>query len=142
MSPSGQLCGLLAVDLSRHTLDHIKPYQLLFTINSCFKGVCLVLVAEVFGEVTAPPQRRVLVRHLNAQCRIAQVCVCVRMNVWALHAKDGGGTIESHHRCMDVCKRMRRSGACGYACLTMRPLTNHTHRDGTLSAFSSLWPGP
>lgn len=76
MSPSGQLCGLLAVDLSRHTLDHIKPYQLLFTINSCFKGVCLVLVAEVFGEVTAPPQRRVLVRHLNAQCRIAQVCVC------------------------------------------------------------------
>lgn len=49
------------------------------------------------------------------------------MNVWALHAKDGGGTIESHHRCMDVCKRMRRSGACGYACLTMRPLTNHTH---------------
>lgn len=65
MSPSGQLCGLLAVDLSRHR-DHAKPYRLLFTINSCFKGVCLVLVAEVFWEVTAPPQRRVLVRHLNA----------------------------------------------------------------------------
>lgn len=86
MSPSGQLCGLLAVDLSRHR-DHAKPYRLLFTLNSCFKGVCLVLVAEVFGgsdgSSAAQSFSQTFERTEQNSCGVCVclcVCVCVCMN--------------------------------------------------------------
>lgn len=62
--------------------DHAEPYRLPFT-NSCSKVMCLwlICVAWVLREVTAPPQRRVLVRHLNTTEQNSWcvcVCVCVR----------------------------------------------------------------
>lgn len=57
--------------------DHAKPYRHPFT-NSCTLRLCVWSVAGVSQEAMAPPQRRVLVGHLNT---IAQnswgVCVCV-----------------------------------------------------------------
>lgn len=129
--------------------DHAKPYRLPFT-NSCSKVVCLwlICVAGVLGgEVTAPPWRRVLVRHLNTIAQnIWGVC-----HKWCSSACKGWGgdcwvksVIITAWAC--AVKRMRGSRACGSACLTMHTLTHqcchHTLLNGTQLAFSSLWPGP